>query len=1162
MNKKLALLAAIAFGRRMFRIQTQLPGLEHFGVNRRAQTPLWHLVILSLLFCCALTTARAITVDGTQTNQVVDGFGVNVNFRSWNGAELQPVLDAFIDQAGMTLFRVAHDLSDWEATNDNTNANSINWDYFNGVFASGEFPKLWDIFAYLNSRGITNGAYFCFMGWGPSWMMDTDGHTLMAGMEEEWAETITAAVLYARNTRGLQFSLLAPDNEPEQDAEGIRMSVPIYTNALHRLALKLDANGLGDLRLVGPDTILDPSYLPAMLADPVVMAKVGRVGLHSYGGAGQGSTGIAALLTNSPYPSLPFWMTEFNVSCSTCDSGTRGTYDWNYCEGTAAYLLYHLLNGASGGLVWEGYDSVYAHHGYVWSYWGLFAVDDETAPVKTYTPRKNFYTLSQITKWVRPGAQRIGVTGADWPFVPLVAFKHPASGQVTLVGINTDTSADTLSGTLASLPGLTHLDLFYTTATTNLASGGSVAVSNGVFSALIPADCIFTLTGTPGAPGVISAMLTAPAPGAQFAAPANIPLQAAVLPATASIALVEFYQGATLLGQVTNAPYAITWQGAPMGDYVLTARVHDTGGNVTTSAVVQVTVTGPLTQIRVTPTNSAVVIGGTLQFLATGTDALGHLLAPSWTWAVSGGGTISSNGLFSAAGPAGYPYLVSATSGSVTGLATVLVTNTTGPITTMLTAPASGARFAAPANILIQATVVPASASIALVEFFRDATKLGEVTNAPYAITWQGAPMGDYALTARVHQTGGNITTSAVVQVTVTGPLAQITVTPSTATVAIGGAGLFQATGNDALGHVLAPAFAWSVSGGGTISSNGLFSASGLPGYLYYVTAASGSVTGLATVIVSTPIGVLGNSNDGSLADSLYSKGAWIHACRFGATNSFAASLIFAKVAAIVGHYKCAVYSDNAGMPGSFLAGTAEVSSPATGWQPFPLTSSLAITNGGWYWLAIWSDSPSAQAFYQGMSGNSRWGLYNYGPWPATLSTSGGSGASYCIYAASAGSVLSSIALVPANLTLFPSGTGQLAALGIFSNGATTNLTAQTTWSSSNPSVASVTPAGLVTGVSPGSATISASLLGLTGSVSLAVAAQPLIQTIRVQDGTATVLWSALPNYAYRLQYRDDLSGSNWVDLLPDVIATGTAASGTNLLDGQPVRFYRVRVVP
>ena len=111
---------------------------------------------------------------------------------------------------------------------------------------------------------------------------------------------------------------------------------------------------------------------------------------------------------------------------------------------------------------------------------------------------------------MRPGAQRINVTGTTSPFSPLLAFKHTGLGQVTIVGINTSGSAATLNGTLASLPAVPHLDLYYTSATTNLAAGGSVPVNaNGTFSATIPADCVFTLVsaGVPVATNMVLGVL-------------------------------------------------------------------------------------------------------------------------------------------------------------------------------------------------------------------------------------------------------------------------------------------------------------------------------------------------------------------------------------------------------------------------------------------------------------------------------------------------------------------------------------------------------------------------------------------------------------------------------------------------------------------------------
>ena len=112
-----------------------------------------------------------------------------------------------------------------------------------------------------------------------------------------------------------------------------------------------------------------------------------------------------------------------------------------------------------------------------------------------------------------------------------------------------------------------------------------------------------------------------------------------------------------------------------MGDYSLTALATDTLGNRAASAVVNLAVVGPVAQIVVTPTSATVASGGTQQFTATAVDMLGHALAPqpTFSWSVSGGGTIDGSGLFTAASSAGGPFSVAATTGGITGTASVSV---------------------------------------------------------------------------------------------------------------------------------------------------------------------------------------------------------------------------------------------------------------------------------------------------------------------------------------------------------------------------------------------------------------------------------------------------------------------------------------------------------
>jgi hypothetical protein len=438
--------------------------------------------------------AGTLLINGGLTYQTIDGFGVNANHRSWTNNELAPVLDALINQARMTLFRVVYDNSDWETNNNNSGPTLTNWSYFSTIYSTWDFQALWGIMAYLNQKGITNGLIPNFQGFGPSWM---GGLSLTSGYENNWAEMIASALIYARYTNHLQFTLVEPNNEPDIAGSGIETTQTQYPVTLDDLSQQLNANGMGDVRFIGPDLgNTSTAWLSTMMNDSNVMAKLADFGIHGYLGVSAGSAGVYNFLQQSAYPNLHFWVTEYNVWCQICQTGGQGTNNWDYFRGTAEYLLSQLADGASGGMVWEGYDSVYRNNnndGLHWSFWGLFAVNDTNAVPKTYTARKNFYTLSQITEFVRPGAQQIDVSGST-SLEYLLAFYNTNNGQITLTGVNTNSSATSLSCALTSLPAIPGLELYYTSSATNLCYGGSVALTNDAFSVVVPADCVFTLT--------------------------------------------------------------------------------------------------------------------------------------------------------------------------------------------------------------------------------------------------------------------------------------------------------------------------------------------------------------------------------------------------------------------------------------------------------------------------------------------------------------------------------------------------------------------------------------------------------------------------------------------------------------------------------------------
>lgn len=119
----------------------------------------------------------------------------------------------------------------------------------------------------------------------------------------------------------------------------------------------------------------------------------------------------------------------------------------------------------------------------------------------------------------------------------------------------------------------------------------------------------------------------------------------------------------------------------------------------------------------------------------------------------------------------------------------------------------------------------------------------------------------------------GTLTTpkSFTLKVNATPVATALVVSPSTAGIAISGTKQFTAALYDQYSQLIAPQpiFAWSVSGGGTIDSNGLFTAGATPGS-FTVTANAASLSGTAACTVlfpaaNVPVGSFYTINGGTL---------------------------------------------------------------------------------------------------------------------------------------------------------------------------------------------------------------------------------------------------------------------------------------------------------
>ncbi|HVD94218.1 MAG TPA: Ig-like domain-containing protein [Vicinamibacterales bacterium] len=241
------------------------------------------------------------------------------------------------------------------------------------------------------------------------------------------------------------------------------------------------------------------------------------------------------------------------------------------------------------------------------------------------------------------------------------------------------------------------------------------------------------------------------------------------------------------------------------------------------------------------------------------------------------------------------------------------------PPTVSLTSPVNGASASAPATFTVTASAADSDGSVATVDFFAGATRIGTVTSAPYTLTWSNVPAGTYSLTAVATDDTGAATTSGAVSVTAN-------------------------TGSNA-----APTVALTAPANGTVAT------------------APGSFTVTASAADS----------DGTVARVDFFAGA----TPIGTATSAPYSISWSNVAA--GAYSLtAVATDNAGATATSSAVSVTVNAPASlpaGWAdadigavPFPGTASAAngtfsVTGSG---ADVWGTADAFHYAYRSMTGD------------------------------------------------------------------------------------------------------------------------------------------------------------------------------------------------
>lgn len=119
------------------------------------------------------------------------------------------------------------------------------------------------------------------------------------------------------------------------------------------------------------------------------------------------------------------------------------------------------------------------------------------------------------------------------------------------------------------------------------------------------------------------------------------------------------------------------------------------------------------------------------------------------------------------------------------------------------------------------------------------------------------------------------------------------------------------------------------------------------------------------------------------------------------------------------------------------------------------------------------------------------------------------------------GVTLESVAVSPASASIQVGQTQQFTATATYSDASTDDVTAEATWESSNPAVATVA-AGLASGVAEGSVAITATLAEITGSAALEVTAPVVLVSIAVTPESASMLVGGMQGFTATGTYSDE----------------------------------------
>jgi O-glycosyl hydrolase len=367
-----------------------------------------------------------VTIDGSAAFQTIHGWGGNTYswiLNGWNGWSNDWVYAIAFNELGTTHLRMVTEFESWEAENDDNDPNHFNWAYFQSRFQKSDNPaKLVQSDFNMMDKIVNEFKKQLMIGiWdAPDWMVSEpakkDHRDLPYSKHAEFAESVAAYLLWARDRRGLDIPQIILANEP--DGTRVEYSPEELRDLIKTVGAKFKKEGI-KTKIVTPDLAspyFDPDkWVTTLLADSAAASYLGAISYHTYyveGGPDGWNEKFARIAALAAAKGLPVYYTEV------------GTTPWSI-PNTSWLWAFDCIQ------MWH---NVLAHgNASVGFQWALLGRDCAINSDGTRNPI--FHALQQFFLHIPGGAVRIAAQSNHRDLL-VSAFRHAGKNSAQIVCIN------------------------------------------------------------------------------------------------------------------------------------------------------------------------------------------------------------------------------------------------------------------------------------------------------------------------------------------------------------------------------------------------------------------------------------------------------------------------------------------------------------------------------------------------------------------------------------------------------------------------------------------------------------------------------------------------------------------------------------------------------